>query len=156
RMKELEQILNPTPEPEADGEAKAAARALSVLVIDDDQIVNELICEFLTVEGYRVESAFDGLQAMRMFRPAEHDVVMTDVAMPLMNGWELIAALRVRAPELPVVLITGYGSGNWNESYLQKQGVAAVLSKPLDLARMTGILEEIARTKKQPAAPRRR
>ena len=79
-------------------------------------------------------------------------MVMTDVAMPLMNGWELIAALRVRAPELPVVLITGYSNGNWNENFLRTQGVCAVLNKPLDLTHLSEILEEI-KAKKTQLAP---
>ena len=117
---------------------------LSILLIDDDRILNETLAEFLTLEGYRVESAYDGIEAVRNFRPAEHDMVMTDVAMPGMNGWELAAALRVRAPQLPIVLITGYGSGNWNEGYLKKQGIAAVLGKPLDLNQLPIMLDGIA------------
>ncbi len=117
---------------------------LSILLIDDDRILNETLAEFLTLEGYRVESAYDGIEAVRNFRPAEHDMVMTDVAMPGMNGWELAAALRVRAPHLPIVLITGYGSGNWNEGYLKKQGIAAVLGKPLDLNQLPMMLDGIA------------
>ena len=128
-----------------------AETQLSILVVDDDRNINDILCEYLTLEGYQVEAAFDGLEAMQKFRSAEHDVVMTDVAMPLMNGWELIAALRVRAPELPVVLITGYGSGNWNENYLKTQGVCAVLSKPLDLSHLGMVLEHIKAKKGAPA-----
>jgi len=145
KLHELERALMGQPEHWSGeiSEMQSATSRLSILVVDDHRDVNDVLCEYLSLEGYSVESAFDGLEAMRRFRPAEHDVVITDVAMPLMNGWELIAALHVRAPELPVLLMTGYGSGNWNESYLKKQGVCAVLSKPLDLANLSKILEEI-------------
>ena len=126
-----------------DAEAESGEGRLSILVVDDDRALNDVVCEFLDGEGHRVEAAFDGLEAVRKFRPAEHDVVLTDVAMPLMNGWELIAALRVRAPALRVILVTGYGSGNWNESYLRKQGVTAILGKPLDTAKLASILQDI-------------
>jgi CheY-like chemotaxis protein len=76
-------------------------------------------------------------------------VILSDVAMPHMNGWELIAALRVRSPELPVILITGYGSGNWNESYLKKQGVVAVLGKPIDMELLQNHLQRIGAAKQQ-------
>jgi CheY-like chemotaxis protein len=151
KVQELEQALMRGSDNSA-GEAadkKGAASKKTILVVDDDRTVNDVLCEYLSMEGYHAEAAFDGLEAMRKFRPAEHVAVMTDVAMPLMNGWELIAALRVRAPELPVVLITGYGSGNWNENYLRKNGVCAVLSKPLDLTRLAEILEEITTAKNQ-------
>ena len=94
------------------------------------------------------EAAFDGLEAMRKFRPSEHDVILSDVAMPHMNGWELIAALRVRSPELPVILITGYSSGNWNEAYLKKQGIMAVLGKPIDMSKLASYLTVIAESKR--------
>jgi len=146
--KELESELHRLVQNESHEFAEEIAEAddhkLSILLIDDDRILNETLAEFLTLKGYRVESAYDGIEAVRSFRPAEHDMVMTDVAMPGMNGWELAAALRVRAPQLPIVLITGYGSGNWNEGYLKKQGIAAVLGKPLDLDQLYIMLDGIA------------
>jgi CheY-like chemotaxis protein len=145
KANELERSLMCKTEVAPDGtiNKNGAKSKFSVLVVDDDRAINDLICEFLSLEDYHVEAAFDGLEAISRFRPSEHDVVITDVAMPLMNGWELIAALRVRAPELPVLLMTGYGSGNWNENYLKKQGVHAVFSKPLDLGLLTDTLEGI-------------
>lgn len=144
KFSDLEHTLAPKTAGVDSGEDQLAASKLSVLVIDDDHAVNDVICDFLGEEGYRVEAAFDGLEGVRKFRPSEHNVVMTDVAMPHMNGWELIAALRVRAPDLPVVLITGYNIGAWNESYLRKQGIVAVLSKPLDLNKLSNVLQSIA------------
>lgn len=153
KLRKLEQLLGPPENSSKESNSKQSENnKLSVLVIDDDRAFNDILCEFLTLEGHRVEAAFDGVEAMRMFRPAEHNVVMSDVAMPHMNGWELIAALRVRAPEIPVVLITGYGSGNWNESYLRKQGVVAVLSKPLDMTHLANILRGIALRNQQTPA----
>lgn len=145
KLRKLEQLLQP-PEnsPKESNSKPPETNKLSVLVIDDDRAFNDILCEFLTLEGYKAEAAFDGVEAMRMFRPAEHNVIMSDVAMPHMNGWELVAALRVRAPEIPIVLITGYGSGNWNENYLRKQGVVAVLSKPLDMTHLANILRGVA------------
>jgi CheY-like chemotaxis protein len=118
----------------------------TVLVIDDDRAFNHVICGYLKDEGYEAESAFDGLEAIRVFRPNTFDVIMTDVAMPHMNGWELIAALRVRAPEIPIVLITAYSSGMWNENYLQQHGVAAVLNKPFKLDRLRTILGDVVQS----------
>src|SRR6185436_18211992 len=59
-----------------------------VLVIDDEHQINNLICELLEDEGYQVDAAFNGVEAIQTFQPARHTLVITDVAMPLMNGWE--------------------------------------------------------------------
>lgn len=129
-LRSLEAILHPKPAVEEvlDTEVKK-----TVLVIDDDRNINDLLCEYLDLQGYAIEAAFNGVEAMQKFQPAKHDLVITDVAMPLMNGWELIAALRVRAPQLPIILISGYSTAEWNQDYLHKQGVSAVFRKPLDL-----------------------
>jgi CheY-like chemotaxis protein len=126
-------------------QSEEAEHKPTILVIDDDRDVNDLICEFLTMDGYEVEPAFDGVEAIQTFRPAKHDLVITDVAMPRMNGWELIAALRVRSPTLPIILISGYQTGELNLNYLAKQGVSTVLTKPLDLSVLTTIVRRLLR-----------
>ena len=116
---------------------------VAVLVVDDDRQVNDALCDLLTFEGYRVEAAFDGLEAQHKFRPGAYDVVITDVAMPRVNGWELSEWLNARAPRLPVILITGYGPANRDESDLRRRGVAALMHKPLYAARLLSVLEEV-------------
>jgi CheY-like chemotaxis protein len=119
-------------------------RQSTIMVIDDDRQVNDLLCQCLEMNGYRAEPAFNGVEALQVFDSAKHDLVITDVAMPLMNGWELIAALRLRAPSLPIVLISGYGIGEFNQSYLSKQGVSAVLKKPLELDKLAAVVNRLA------------
>jgi CheY-like chemotaxis protein len=108
----------------------------SILVVDDDQRVNELIRGLLTSIGYQVDCAADGMEGLRMFKDGNYDLVLTDMVMPGINGWELVASLRAIAPEVPVIMITGYSSnknGVWNEQFLRGQGVVAVLNKPFNL-----------------------
>jgi CheY-like chemotaxis protein len=120
---------------------------VTILVVEDDRAVNRLLSEYLSVHGYGVESAFDGIEAASMFRPADHHIVISDVAMPRMNGWELVAALHLRNPDLPVILVTGYNTGG-GPSHDPKANstVTAVLKKPLDMRELMGILEEILLT----------
>jgi CheY-like chemotaxis protein len=143
KLRNLERASDPTGADELTGEKQSAARKPTILVIDDDHAINDLICELLTMEGYQVESAFNGVEAIQAFQPAKHDLAITDVAMPLMNGWELIAALRVRSPALPIILISGYQTGEWNQSYLTKQGVSAVLNKPLNLGQLASLVARL-------------
>jgi CheY-like chemotaxis protein len=109
----------------------------TMLVVDDDRQFNDAICEFLTIEGYKTVPAFNGKEALQIYRPSKHDMVIADIAMPVMNGCELAVELKLRSPKLPIILVTGYGSPEQNQDYLNKLGVSAVLNKPLDLNRLT-------------------
>lgn len=107
-----------------------------ILVVDDDHAVNDMLTQMLEALGYEVRQAFNGVEAMQMFQPAAHRLVITDVAMPLMNGWELVAALKVRAPKLPIIVVSGYSTGQWNTNSIAKLGVSAVMTKPLSMAEL--------------------
>ena len=79
-----------------------------VLVVDDDRDVRDLFADTLRENGHHVEDARDGDEALRLIddglRPC---LVLTDVLMPRMDGWDLSRALGKRIPEVPVVLVTG-------------------------------------------------
>jgi CheY-like chemotaxis protein len=143
KFHDLERGIDPNFAGESTGEDKAAGPKPTILVIDDDRMINDVICELLTMDGYQVEAAFNGVEAIQAFQPAKHALAITDVAMPLMNGWELIAALRVRSPALPIILISGYQTGEWNQSYLTSQGVSAVLTKPLNLGQLSTLVAKL-------------
>ncbi|MBA3442961.1 MAG: response regulator [Pyrinomonadaceae bacterium] len=161
---ELDLRPNATPGPSSDVAAGTAAvlsedeisppppkiekSTLSVLVVDDDRAINNILRRFITKQGYEVDSAFDGLEAVRMFQPDVHDVVISDIMMPHMNGWQLVEALRVTAPRVPVLLITGFSNtGTWNKEFLSKQGILALLNKPFDMNYIAKILKDLADTK---------
>lgn len=79
-----------------------------VLVVDDDRDIRDLFADTLRENGHHVEDARDGDEAMRLIddglRPC---LVLTDVMMPRMDGWDLSRALGKRMPDTPVVLVTG-------------------------------------------------
>jgi CheY-like chemotaxis protein len=132
------------------GASRNIARTRTILLVDDDREVNSVVRKFLIRRGYEVDSAFDGLEALRMFRPGEHEVIISDVMMPHMNGWELVAALRARTTKLAIFLITGYSQigGMWNRSFLQQQGVSTILTKPIDFDFLADTLEDAFRIKR--------
>jgi len=67
-----------------------------VLVVDDYELSRELFCEVLTSAGYAVRAASDGLNAIRHMEETQFDVVLTDIAMPQMDGLELLTKIRDR------------------------------------------------------------
>lgn len=78
-----------------------------VLVVDDDPTVARLLKAFLELDGHRVTVATDGPEALYLFAPEEHNIVITDRAMPSMSGIELSKALKEINPQLPIIMSSG-------------------------------------------------
>jgi len=84
-------------------------RTLRVLVVDDQEIICELIAEYLHSDGHTTACAFRGDDALNHFQTGAFDLVITDQAMPAMNGTQLAGAIKKHSPETPVILLTGFG-----------------------------------------------
>src|SRR6266481_7023286 len=72
--------------------------ASSILLVDDDESVVTVIKRVLEPKGFQVDAASEGKQALRMFEADPYDLVITDIMMPGMGGWELISILHARWP----------------------------------------------------------
>jgi CheY-like chemotaxis protein len=82
----------------------------TVLLVDDDELVRNIAASMLTHLGYSVLEAKDGVEAVEIFGQRQDEIhcVLCDLTMPIMNGWETLAALRNLAPDIPVILASGY------------------------------------------------
>lgn len=83
-------------------------RPLRILVVDDDPAVREVTATFLEELGHEILEAEDGPSALRTLETAEIDLMVADLAMPLMSGAELAATVKASHPRMPVLLVTGY------------------------------------------------
>jgi CheY-like chemotaxis protein len=81
----------------------------TILFVDDHQVLADLSCEILEMQGYRAVSAYDGPDALQKMERDGFDVVITDYKMEGMNGVELAQKIHEKNPEIPVILVTGYG-----------------------------------------------
>jgi DNA-binding NtrC family response regulator len=81
----------------------------TVLFVDDHQVLANLSCEILAMQGYRAVSAYDGQDALRKFEQDSFDVLVADFRMEGMNGVELARKVHENHPDVPVIIITGYG-----------------------------------------------
>jgi len=79
-----------------------------ILVVDDEPLVRYTVHMLLEDDGYVVEEAESGPQALDMFEPGKFDMVFTDYFMPDMRGDELAAAIKKRSPKQPIVMITAF------------------------------------------------
>lgn len=82
----------------------------TVLLVDDDLIVMEISRAMLSMLGFTVLRAYDGIEAVEVFRRHQGEIrfVLSDVSMPRMNGWDTLTALRRIDPDIPVILCSGY------------------------------------------------
>jgi CheY-like chemotaxis protein/two-component sensor histidine kinase len=85
-----------------------AASSLSILTVDDDDLVRATTVEMLEALGYAVVAARSGLEALQVLERTNVDLVITDHAMPQMTGAQLAGQVRKRWPDLPVIMATGY------------------------------------------------
>lgn len=111
---------------------KEAKQPMTILVIDDDERVRTLLRNILLFGGYRVIEASDGESGMRHLEEGGFDMVLTDLGMPGMNGWEVTKLIKTRIPQLPVALITGWGT-NLDEKKIKESGVDWIIGKPFQV-----------------------
>jgi CheY-like chemotaxis protein len=109
--------------------AETVIPAKRILVVDDEPFVCDAVKMMLMFDGHNVTTANSGKDALALFEKGKFDLVITDFSMPVMKGDELAAAIKSRAPEQPVVMITAYAemlqsSGN------PLFGVDHLVSKP--------------------------
>ncbi|HEU4532375.1 MAG TPA: sigma-54 dependent transcriptional regulator [Steroidobacteraceae bacterium] len=115
-------------------------RNSSILVVEDDPALRDALCDTLQIAGYDVTAAADGSAALELCERTAFGVVVSDVQMRPMDGHELLAQLRGKRPDLPVVLMTAHGTiGKAVEA--MRDGAADYLPKPFE----AGTLIELVR-----------
>jgi CheY-like chemotaxis protein len=102
-----------------------------ILVVDDEPLVSQSIEMLLEDDGYIVDQAKDGFEALAMFQVGKFDMVFTDYCMPEMRGDKLAAAIKRIAPKQPVVMITAF-PGKLQTSACALGGVDSLICKPFD------------------------
>lgn len=83
---------------------------MKILIVEDDERVSELLRRGLTENGFIADAAYDGLTGKKLALQNPYDLVITDVALPKMDGLELCKALRQSKPNLPIIMLTALGT----------------------------------------------
>jgi CheY-like chemotaxis protein len=112
-----------------------------VLLIDDQPDVRESVSDMLKALGHKVSVAADGRTALQLVQNGTFDVVLTDLRMPGMDGLDLAKRLRTLRPDVPVVLLTGWGTFFENT---QPEAIAVVLPKPPTLHSLSEAINRAA------------
>jgi two-component system cell cycle sensor histidine kinase/response regulator CckA len=95
-------------------------------------MVSSLVERLLAEQGHQVHTACHGEEALRVALQGPVDLLVTDVRMPVMDGWELSRRLRERWPDLPVLFISGYDVELTHAVGARRRGAGAFLRKPFD------------------------
>jgi CheY-like chemotaxis protein len=134
------QALDPQAVRTSDRESKR------ILFVDDDVDLRSAMKVLLEREGYEVELAPNGLRALELWRAAPFDVLVTDLFMPQMDGFETIVAARRELPLLKIVAMSSGGGHCRPDMYLSTTGVAgadAAVRKPFQIETLLEVLNEL-------------
>jgi PAS domain S-box-containing protein len=104
--------------------------SLRVLVIEDERAVRDILVRFLTFQGHTVEAAPDGPAGIERFTPGAFDLVITDLGMPGMSGWEVARTIKDKDSQVRVIMLTGWGD-QLSPELIRSSGVDRVLAKPV-------------------------
>jgi signal transduction histidine kinase/CheY-like chemotaxis protein len=135
--------VQPVPAPVVPSSAPPV-RALRCLVVDDEPAVRAVIADILESAGHAVEQLGDGGEAIARFAAEPFDLVVTDLAMPRVSGWQVARAVKQVAPRVPVFLVSGFGVELTAEER-RAHGVDLVLVKPLQIQEILDAVAEVAR-----------
>ncbi|MFN5931680.1 MAG: response regulator, partial [Sphingobacteriales bacterium] len=106
-----------------------------ILIIDDERSIRKTLKEILSFEGYEVEEARDGEEGIHMAMKKSFDAILCDVNMPKADGLEVLNKLKEQLPDIPVIMISGYGTIETAVEAVKK-GAFDFIAKPPDLNRL--------------------
>lgn len=116
-------------------------RPLVLLVIDDEPLLAQTLADLLRILGHEAVIATSGEDGLTRLAAEHFDLVLTDLGMPTMSGWEVAQAVKARWPQLPVILVTGWGDAVERDR-LDGTGVDLILAKPYTVAQLTHALTQ--------------
>jgi CheY-like chemotaxis protein len=124
---------------------KGMIQPLRILMAEDEWLAAEVLEEGLLDAGFEVLPARDGEAALELVTAgAGFDVLLTDLRMPRLDGRELIARLRARRPDLPVVVMTGFPPNDGSAGLHDGSAPLRLLTKPFDLGKLVTAIRSVA------------
>ena len=122
-----------------------------ILVIDDQEHIRFIIKSLLTRDNHEIELAKNGKVGLQLVKSGQFDLVITDVVMPEMDGFEVIAGLKKLAPDIGLIVMSGGGVKLDMENLLVMatyMGADRAISKPLDFTRLQVAVREVLAARK--------
>ena len=127
--------------------------AISVLIVEDDRNIAELLQMYLEKEGYAVTTAPDGGQGLAKYRAIQPDLVLLDVMMPVMDGWAVCSAIRAES-QTPIIMLTAK-SETADKVQGLKAGADDYITKPFEMKEVLARVEAVLRRSTGTAAEKK-
>ena len=120
-----------------------ARDALKVLIIEDDANIRELLRLYLEKDGYEVHESGDGLDGLNMFGAVNPSLVLLDIMLPRMDGWQICSAIRKQS-DVPIIMLTAKGE-SFDKVYGLDAGADDYIVKPLDMKELMARVRAVLR-----------
>jgi CheY-like chemotaxis protein len=114
-------------------------RKVRALVIDDDENILDVMGDILKFLGHEVTLASSGEEGVELFKEGEFEIVITDLGMPGISGWEVTRICKSLKPDIPVVMISGWGNQIDDEMVKQSQ-LNGIMSKPFEMNKIKSMI----------------
>jgi CheY-like chemotaxis protein len=122
-------------------ECSTTSSGRPVLVVDDEDVIRDTLAEILEAQGYPVQTASNGAEALEVIQEVRPSIVVTDVHMPRMDGVQLVEQLRERGYDPPIVVVTG--TMRSVHDVLQVMEVDECILKPFDINQLLDAIERL-------------
>jgi len=123
-------------------------RQALILVIDDDEFVRSVLSRTLAQANHQVTLAESGEKGVQIFKEGKFDIVLTDLGLPGMSGWEVCRMIKETSPQTPVGMITGWGVEK-NRGEVEEYGLDFFVSKPFDFNQILNVVAETMASKEE-------
>ncbi len=122
-----------------------------ILVVDDEPLITQSLCEALETMGYRPGAVFNGQQALAEVERDRPDLIVLDILMPFMDGWQVLKAVRENpaTTQIPVIVLTALDA---EKDMLQgmRMGSTMYITKPVEIAKLTALVNAILGPRRAP------
>jgi CheY-like chemotaxis protein/GAF domain-containing protein len=122
-------------------EVKKEKEIYKVLVVDDQEIIRDLVQNILKGMGYQSVLASSGREGLEKFREERFDLVITDLGMPDISGWEVASDIKKQREDIPIILITGWGI-HPDPNKIKDSGINFLLTKPFKVDQLEKVIQD--------------
>lgn len=128
----------------ADGPSSAPLAGARILLVDDDPMITGLVVDMLTMDGYQVDTAANGIEALLRLETERYDLIITDLHMPKLDGSGFYRELSQRKVHSlkRIIFLTGTTGGSEEHRFVQESGVP-VLLKPFNVVELTDLVHRL-------------
>ena len=115
-----------------------------ILIVDDEEIMRNFLLDVFMDEGYNLDSAADGTEALEKISKNQYQLIITDIRMPGVDGTQVLKKAKESDPHVEVIVITGYASPQTKQECL-RLGAAYYLAKPFQINQIRALVNKVVR-----------